>query len=67
MLALIYFELWGLRGAYKMSVKEAYDVWSDSYDADRNFSELAQSLHAIDFSEGMLAFIERENKPRKAI
>lgn len=73
-----------------MSVKEAYDVWSDSYDADRNLtrdldrlvmermlpmftglriieigcgtgkntvllSELAQSIHAIDFSEGMLA------------
>ncbi|MBV8882476.1 MAG: class I SAM-dependent methyltransferase [Chroococcidiopsidaceae cyanobacterium CP_BM_RX_35] len=73
-----------------MSVKEAYDVWSDRYDADRNLtrdldrlvmermlpvfkdlkiieigcgtgkntvllSELAQSIHAIDFSEGMLA------------
>lgn len=73
-----------------MSVKEAYDVWSDNYDADRNLtrdldrlvmermqpkfkglriieigcgtgkntvllSELAQSIHAIDFSEGMLA------------
>ncbi len=73
-----------------MLVKEAYDVWSDKYDADRNLtrdldrqviermlplfkglriieigcgtgkntvllSELAQSIHAIDFSEGMLA------------
>ncbi len=73
-----------------MLVKEAYDVWSDKYDTDRNLtrdldrqvmermlhmfkglriieigcgtgkntvllSELAQSIHAIDFSEGMLA------------
>jgi len=78
-----------------MSLKEAYDVWSNNYDADRNLtrdldrlvmkqmlpmfkelriieigcgtgkntallSEIAQSIHAIDFSEGMLGKARRK-------